>query len=119
MLLSPEAFTSQKNNSCTPCVPMFTAYISYSVCFLFSLPIPTMLYFCTFIILQVVNPIPEVVAAVPLTLPNGKSLPSFAFKPTCQAETKRTSARNEMVVTLLYTNVLNYTLHCKPKTPDG
>ena len=75
-----------------------------------------MLYFCAFIILQVVNPIPEVVAPVPLTVPNGKSLPSFAFKPMSQAETKRSSARDEMVVTLLCTNVLTYTLHCNANT---
>ncbi|KAL9981298.1 hypothetical protein ACROYT_G009985 [Oculina patagonica] len=47
---------------------------------------------------EVVNPIPEVVAPVPLTLPNGKSLPAFSFKPTSQTETKRTSSKNEMPI---------------------
>ena len=55
--------------------------------------------------LQVVNPIPEVVAPVPLNLPNGKSLPSFTFKPTSQAETKRGFAKNEMVVIILCSNL--------------
>ena len=47
---------------------------------LFTSFIITMTIFC----LQVVNPIPEVTTAVPLPLPNGKSLPSFSFSPTSQ-----------------------------------
>ncbi|KAJ7387035.1 hypothetical protein OS493_003998 [Desmophyllum pertusum] len=58
---------------------------------------------------EVVNPIPEVVAAVPLPLPNGKSLPSFSFKPTSQTEMK-SSARNEMSIsTTTATTTVDFT----------
>lgn len=44
---------------------------------------------------EVVNPIPEVKAAVPLPLPNGKSLPSFSFTPSAQSRVSN-SQTNEL-----------------------
>lgn len=44
---------------------------------------------------EVVNPIPEVKAAVPLPLPNGKSLPSFSFASPSES-TMTNSPSNEM-----------------------